>query len=196
MALIAMGSICLYAVSYLGAITAEVAATASFSMFLSTIVFSYLLAKGRTLKEIIEELRLTKKRISLRIVAAGFVLFLAVFLLQLVIAWIQQVTNIPLPTNVAQVLTGMPLSFILFTVFVAPINEEIFFRAFLVPRIGIIPSALLFGLLHFGYNSISEFVGAAIYGLMAGYAFKKTHSLYPSIIGHILVNAQVFALLV
>jgi hypothetical protein len=196
MVIIAIGSIVLYATSSISLMTMEIAATASFSMFLSLIVFSYLLAKGRTLREIAAEFRITRKSLSYRIIAAGIVLFIAVFLIQVLIAGIQQLTGIQLPTNVAQVVQGMPFSFILFSVFVAPINEEIFFRAFLVPRIGIVPSALLFGLLHFGYNSVSEVVGAVIYGLIAGYAFKKTNSLYPSLIGHILVNMQVFTLFV
>ena len=36
--------------------------------------------------------------------------------------------------------------------------EEFFFRAFLVSRIGVIPSTLLFTLAHIGYGSIAEII--------------------------------------
>ena len=96
---------------------------------------------------------------------------------------------ISLPTNVRQLLGGLPAYFFAFAVIVAPIDEEILFRGFLVPRIGIILSALIFGILHFlSYASISEFIAAFVFGLIAGYAFKRTRSLYSTIIPHMLVN--------
>ena len=81
------------------------------------------------------------------------------------------------------------MSFLLFSFLVAPINEEILFRGFMVPRIGILASAVLFSVPHLlSYSSVSELIAAFIFGIAAGYAFKKTGSLYPSIIAHALVN--------
>ena len=73
---------------------------------------------------------------------------------------------------------------------IEPINEEIMFRGFLVPRIGIVASAIIFGLAHYSYMSTFgvEMLGALIFGLLAGYVFKRTKSIYPGIVAHIIVN--------
>ena len=71
----------------------------------------------------------------------------------------------------------------------APIDEEILFRGFLVPRVGIVVSALLFAVPHLlTYASLSEFAAAFIFGLLAGYFFRRYKSLYPTILAHALVN--------
>ncbi|MGC8730310.1 MAG: CPBP family intramembrane glutamic endopeptidase [Candidatus Micrarchaeia archaeon] len=83
----------------------------------------------------------------------------------------------------------MPVYFLIFSFIIAPFTEEILFRGFLVPRLGIILSAIIFAVPHFiSYLSISEFVAAFLFGLAAGYAYKKTGSLYVSILAHMLVN--------
>ena len=114
---------------------------------------------------------------------------------ELGISLFSKFTNIPLPTNVMKLLGGMPIYFYIFSFLIAPVNEEILFRGFFVSRIGIIPSAILFALLHFSYASISEFVAALIFGLLAGYVFKKTKSLYTSITAHVLLNFLTIAVL-
>jgi membrane protease YdiL (CAAX protease family) len=126
----------------------------------------------------------------------GLILFIAIVILGLVISVISTITNVPLPTNVQSILGGTPLYFLIFTAVIAPINEEIFFRGFLVSKLGkmfgmasgILLAGLIFAVLHLSYLSVSEFVAALVFGLIAGYAFVKTKSLYPSIVGHMLVN--------
>ncbi|MFA6065402.1 MAG: CPBP family intramembrane glutamic endopeptidase [archaeon] len=66
--------------------------------------------------------------------------------------------------------------------------EEFFFRAFLVSRIGVIPSTLLFTVAHFGYGSIAEFTGVFILGLILAYWFKKNKSLIQNYFGHVLYD--------
>jgi membrane protease YdiL (CAAX protease family) len=196
LAAIAIGSIILYGAGFISEARAEIASTVSMSLFFPFIVFTYFLAKGRNISSIVEELKISRKRLTYKALGAGLVLLIAVLLLEAGLAGLEQVAHVYLPTNVAQVLGGFPIWVLAFTVIIAPVNEEIFFRAFLVPRVGIVPSAILFALFHLGYGSIAEFVGALIYGLMAGYALKKTDSLYPSIIGHLLVNALAVVALV
>ncbi len=159
------------------------------SLMFSFIVFSYLFAKGRSFKEIIEELGLSRKNLTVRYVKIGIILFLLFFLMEFALGLFTEVTGIQLPTNVQQYLSNMPLFFYFFVFLVAPINEEILFRGFMVPRTGIIISALVFGFLHYlSYFSIVEAVAAFAFGIAAGYVFKKTKSLYPSIIGHMLFD--------
>lgn len=186
---VTFGSVVLLGIGAMSMQRASIASTVCLSLFFPFAVFSYLLYRGKNIDAIVEELKISRKRITYKMIGIGIVLFFAVLLLEAGISEFQQVTGVQLPTNVSLVLGGFPVWVLAFTVLVAPINEEILFRAFLVPRIGIVPSAILFGILHAGYGSIAEIGGAFIYGLIAGYTFKKTDSLYPSIIGHILVNA-------
>jgi membrane protease YdiL (CAAX protease family) len=158
------------------------------SLLFPSIVFSYLFFKRKDLSSIINELGLSKKALTARNILIGILLFFAIILLSIAMGLFSQITSIPLPTNVTELLGGMPLYLLIFSFLIAPIDEEILFRGFLVPRIGIIASALLFALLHFSYSSISEVVAAIVFGLLAGYVFKRTKSLYASITGHMLVN--------
>ncbi len=66
--------------------------------------------------------------------------------------------------------------------------EEFFFRAFLVSRIGVIPSTLLFTLAHLGYGSIAEIIGVFALGLILAYWFKKNKSLVQNYFGHVLYD--------
>ena len=72
--------------------------------------------------------------------------------------------------------------------------EEFFFRAFLVNRIGLIPSSLLFGLAHFGYASLAEMIGAFALGLVLAYWFKKNKSIVQNYLGHLFYNLFALAL--
>ena len=74
--------------------------------------------------------------------------------------------------------------------------EEFFFRAFLVNRIGIISSSLLFGFAHFGYASIAEIIGAFALGLLLAYWFKQNKSIIQNYFGHLLYNLFAIALYV
>lgn len=162
--------------------------TISLSLLFPFLVFSYMLLKGNTLRGIVSELGLGKSRIKARYIGIGIGIFLAIVLLEIGTGVLSSVTGIPLPTNVKQTLAGFPLFFYIFTFTIAPIDEEILFRGFLVPRVGIVLSALIFAILHFGYGSIIEVAAAFIFGLIAGYAFKRTKSLYTTITAHALVN--------
>ncbi len=66
--------------------------------------------------------------------------------------------------------------------------EEFFFRAILVPRIGIVASGILFGLAHIGYGSAAEVIGAYALGIILGIAYKQYRSIVPNFIAHMLYN--------
>ncbi|MGD0510328.1 MAG: type II CAAX endopeptidase family protein [Candidatus Micrarchaeaceae archaeon] len=166
----------------------EAYSSIALSFLLSFFVLSYMLHKGKTLKMIIKDLKLSKDRLTLKFVLIGVGVFFVIVLFSLALTAFSTVTNVQLPTNVQQVLAGTPLYFLIFTFLIAPINEEIFFRGFLVPRLGIIISAVLFAIVHLSYLSVSEFLAAFVFGLIAGYVYKKTQSLYPSIVAHMIVN--------
>ncbi len=77
---------------------------------------------------------------------------------------------------------------ILFTIFLAPIAEEVFFRGFLMRVFGIWPSSAVFGLVHYFYGSIAEVIGAFTLALGFSFFVRRWNSLYPAIFAHFLVN--------
>lgn len=76
--------------------------------------------------------------------------------------------------------------------FLAALGEEIFFRGFLQPRIGLIPQAVLFGAIHATYLNGFEVLGTFVLALAFGMAYRRTDSLYAPIAGHFAANALVF----
>jgi len=159
------------------------------SLFFPSIVLSYLLYRKKTIGQIIGELGLSRNGLTIRNLAIGVLIFLTILALAVVFGLVSKETGIQLPTNVDMLLSGMPLYFLVFASIVAPFNEEILFRGFLVGRIGVILSALVFAAPHYvGYSSVSEFAAALVFGLIAGVVFKRTRSLYPSILAHVLIN--------
>lgn len=79
---------------------------------------------------------------------------------------------------------------------VVSFSEELFFRGFLLRLIGVIPSAIVFGAMHYlGYESLIEVVYAFSIGLIMGYLYKffLPNILLP-ISFHFLANAFSFLL--
>lgn len=73
--------------------------------------------------------------------------------------------------------------------------EEIFFRGFLVKKIGIAGSSVIFGLAHFVYGSAAEVIGAIILGAILAVAFNENKNIYPNIAAHFLYNLVFLAVL-
>jgi membrane protease YdiL (CAAX protease family) len=71
------------------------------------------------------------------------------------------------------------------------VGEELLFRGAIQPELGLIGTALLFGLLHLGPQGLVSIwtLWAILTGLLFGFMFQQTQSLLPVIISHILVNA-------
>ena len=84
---------------------------------------------------------------------------------------------------------GVPIYILFLAVAVNPFTEEIFFRGFLVPRIGVLPAAAIFGLSHLSYGSIAEVVSMFFIALLFGIVFEKRRSLLPVIVSHIIINS-------
>lgn len=74
--------------------------------------------------------------------------------------------------------------------------EEYFFRAFLVPRIGVIGSSVLFGIAHLGYGSNGEIIGAFILGIILALFYKYNKKIVPNVIAHMVYNLFVLLMLV
>jgi membrane protease YdiL (CAAX protease family) len=90
--------------------------------------------------------------------------------------------------KVQQVVSALPLYIILLTFTIGPFSEELFFRALLVPKIGVPLSTILFMLTHIAYGSISELAGAFFLGFVLANAYYYLKDPLPVIIAHGLFN--------
>ena len=167
---------------------ADLVSTVSLSFFLGTVAISWMLHKRVPVGKITAELGLSRDRLTPRNIGYGILIFIAYLALVVAIGVFSSVTGISVNSNASSVLGLFPLWLLPFVMTIAPLNEEILFRGVMVPRIGIVLSALFFAGLHGGYASYVEFAMALWFGLVAGYAFKRTKSLYPSLVTHMLVN--------
>lgn len=165
-------------------------------------VLAYLFARGKTLKQIIARLGLSRSGLNSDMIANGLKLFLIIFVLEVALSVLSQTTGVQVPTNVGLVLQGMPIYFLVFAFTLAPVCEEIFFRGYLIPwfqemfyglgkytsYLSVLSSSIIFASLHAGYGSVSEIAAALIFGIIAGYYFVRYKSLYQTITAHTLVN--------
>lgn len=81
-------------------------------------------------------------------------------------------------------LAELPLSRKLLVIFVAMTVEEAFYRGFLQPRVGWIPSSILFALSHAGYGMPTLMTSVFTVSLALGWAYRRTGSLLPCIVAH------------
>ncbi len=165
---------------------------AATSLSFSSSVFVYmLLFKRKNLRMEIGSLGIGRSRFTVQNVGIGLLLFFIFLLVELGVSLFSIATGTQINTNVGLVLAGAPLWFYVFSAVIAPVNEEIFFRGFLVPRAGILISAVIFGLGHATYDSTFaiEVIAALAFGLLSGYVFRKTKSIYPSLLAHVLINS-------
>ncbi len=79
--------------------------------------------------------------------------------------------------------------FIVGIALVAALSEEVLFRGMLQPRLGILATSLLFGLVHIAYGTVIQIVGPLLLGLVFGYAYKRLGTLWVPIAAHFTFNA-------
>jgi hypothetical protein len=91
------------------------------------------------------------------------------------------------PGKVVSVAKELPLYILIFSFLFSPVAEEIFFRGFLLPRVGVVTSSLLFALAHFFYGSLIEFVATFTAGLIFA-VMRRRGSLVPCIFAHATFN--------
>lgn len=70
----------------------------------------------------------------------------------------------------------------------AAISEEVFFRGFLQPRIGLWGQAVFFSLAHLSYVNVLEVVVTFVLALIFGLIYKRTGNLAAPIAAHFLFN--------
>jgi len=96
---------------------------------------------------------------------------------------------------VSSKILAFPFYYVLYLFIVRVFLEEWFFRGFLVKRIGVILSSLVFAAGHLAYGSIVEVVGAFVLGMVLAYYFKRTGNLWINIVAHLLYNFSAYVLI-
>lgn len=114
--------------------------------------------------------------------------FIAIFVVLFILGAIAIFTGFNDQEKVQEKVDELPIYILAFAIIAAPISEELFFRAFLVPRTGIVLSSFLFGMMHFAYGSVMEVAGAALIGLVLAGIFKISKSITPCLIIHVAYN--------
>lgn len=81
--------------------------------------------------------------------------------------------------------------------FISGTAEEVFFRGAIQPLLGLIPTSLLFGAMHFSPHRIflPWAVYAAFAGLVFGCLFELSTSLFPNTLSHVTINFVMILLL-
>lgn len=94
-------------------------------------------------------------------------------------------------TVLMQMIGNATIPVALYLAFISALGEELLFRAAVQPVLGLVGTALLFGLLHLGPQGLVSIwtLWAIVSGLMMGWIFESTGSLWPALICHFLVNA-------
>lgn len=90
--------------------------------------------------------------------------------------------------KVSEVIQKSVPEYLIITVLIGSIVEEIFFRGFLQPKIGLIPASVLFGYMHVGYGSITEIIAATLLGVLLGALYEKRRTIYSPIMAHLAFN--------
>ena len=156
------------------------------------------------LKEILSYLKLTGRNIDSAFIW-GSAVFITIFFAQIVIALFLSLLGVHLENPVANEIAGaLSIGSMVFIAVVQSTSEEIFFRGFLLEKIGgysgytlaIFATAFLFGLAHMGYGRIYPIIMPLIMGLLLGYVVVRTKNLFSSITAHITFNLVSFALYV
>jgi membrane protease YdiL (CAAX protease family) len=113
----------------------------------------------------------------------------AIFLVLFIFGMFALAFNFNDQHKVTEKISTLPPLILLLAVLGAPLTEELFFRGVLSVRYGVLPSSILFGLMHLAYGSVVEVVGAFLIGLVLAMSMRFTKSVTPCIIAHMAYNA-------
>jgi membrane protease YdiL (CAAX protease family) len=140
-----------------------------------------------------KDIRTTLKQLDfpgdiLRNVILSIAGFIMVIMVLLVLGVAAQLGGFSDEEAVYEKVAELPLWVLAFAIFLAPVSEELFFRVLLVPRLGVVVSSVLFGMMHFAYGSVVEMVGAAMIGMVLAVMYKISKSITPILLIHIVYN--------
>ncbi|MBI5229322.1 CPBP family intramembrane metalloprotease [Candidatus Micrarchaeota archaeon] len=164
--------------------------------------FLLLVVEKKRFKEIPKNLYIRRPDII-----SGLKLFLLIFFILVVESLFLYLVGFLDTEKVSKVIAKQSMLFILLAIFASPIGEELLFRGYLQPKaekslkcvfstlplgsaaISITLVSVLFALLHYGYGSVSEIVGAFTFSVISGLWLNKEKNVVPCIMAHALFNS-------
>lgn len=124
-------------------------------------------------------------------IKATILLFLAFILLSMLLSAVFSVLGVNDLWKMDSVIIGVKNQHIYiaaYLILVGAFSEEVFFRGFLVRKMGIWAPAALFALVHVPYGSLAEVLGAFALGALGGAAYRANKNIIPNIFAHIGYN--------
>ncbi|MDO1605008.1 CPBP family intramembrane metalloprotease [Lactobacillus sp. YT155] len=128
---------------------------------------------------------------ALLMIIAGTVLIIVINLATLPFMKATGNANVDALTEMMQ---GLPYLMLLYSVIVAPVMEELFFRGLFMnlffkdsPYWGLVVSSIIFGLLHTAADPI-YLISKILLGFILGFVYLKTRNIRANILVHILNN--------
>lgn len=162
----------------------------------------YIIVNTISFRKAISKIRITLENIDIAFlwgIFAAILIYIIIFVFSFILQSLG--TN---PTDLSNVtdldFLSPPILFVL--VAVIPVAEEIFFRGFLLEKIGsfagqnvaIVATSVLFGIAHIGYGKLFPVIMPMIMGLLLAYIVIKTKNLFASIFAHVSFNVVVIIL--
>ena len=121
-------------------------------------------------------------------ICAWFVVLLALFVAALAIYAIGGEKALPKPSAIVPWIASLPVLVRLMVSLSAGFVEEIFFRGFLQPRIGIALSSGFFALAHLSYGQPFMLLGITLLSLIYAFLVRWRQTIWPAIAAHALFD--------
>lgn len=93
------------------------------------------------------------------------------------------------PPTLVPWIAGLPVAVRILISLSAGVVEEVFFRGFLQPRVGIALSTALFAIAHFSYGQPFMLVGITLLSLVYAAMVRWRQNVWPAIAAHVLFDA-------
>ena len=161
----------------------------------------YYIINHYELRKIFERLKLTFKNIDIAFLW-GIVATILIFLIFFAIEFLLIILGVNPDDlgNIQDLEKYFTPASLFILISVQPIAEEIFFRGFLLDKIGsfagqniaIFSTSVLFGIAHMSYGKIYPVLFPMIMGVLLAYIVIKTRNIYASIFAHIFFNVTSF----
>ncbi|MEM3610259.1 MAG: CPBP family intramembrane glutamic endopeptidase [Candidatus Anstonellales archaeon] len=154
-------------------------------MFVSLPLYFIFVIEKKNFDEFIREIKLEKIRIF--DVLQSIVFFIALLIILAIFSFLLREYNQTHQNNMITLIKSLNSLLLIFAIFLAPFTEELFFRAFLSKRLGILSSSMLFAIFHINYMSLIQFIASFVIGLALALIFKR-YNLNTCIYIHLLFN--------
>ena len=166
-------------------------------LFILVPLLWYALVNRLSVTEMFSRLRLRKEGLDIAIMW-GIVTAIAAFVVIIGLSAVLQIVGVNAEEagNIKDLELYFSLPSILLLSAFQPIAEEIFFRGFLLEKLGslfgnnisILITSMLFGLAHLSQGNIIPAMMTGLIGVLLAYIVLKTKNLYAGITAHILFN--------